>query len=618
MNRYPLWKNLLVVVVITIGALYAAPNLFGESPVVSVSPLRGAVVDDALIERVSEVLKGGNVIYRSLERETNGLTVGFEDTEQQLRAQGLLINALGEQYVVALNLEPATPGWLKALNAAPMYLGLDLRGGVHFLMEVDMDAAITQAEDRYVDDLRNLLRDQRIRYLSIARAGAGGVEVKFRGAEDRDAGRQHIQKEFRDLILQNVERDGAFYLLARMGEKEIRDTKNFAVEQNIITLRNRVNELGVAEPVIQRQGESRIVVQLPGVQDPARAKEILGATATLEFRLVDTSGDVKAAQAGRVPINSRLYKERNGNPILLERRVIVTGDQITDASSGLDRQSGSPAVYVTLDSVGARKMLQTTKENIGRPMAVVFIERKPQTRMVDGAPVKSTRVVEEVINVATIRDQFSRRFQITGLDGTAEAHNLALLLRAGALAAPIDIVEERTVGPSLGAQNIKRGFDSTLIGFAAIVLFMSMYYRVFGIIASLSLFLNMVLLVGILSVIQATLTLPGIAGIALTVGMAIDANVLIFERIREELRAGNSPQAAIHAGYDRAWDTIVDSNITTLIAGFALFLLGSGPVRGFAVVLCLGILTSMFSAVLVSRAMVNLTYGGRRLKKLMI
>jgi preprotein translocase subunit SecD len=618
MNRYPLWKNLLILGVILAGVVYAVPNLFGEKPVVQISALRGAPIDEGLMLRVSEVLKGGGIESSGVERGPNGLTASFRNTEDQLRGQDLLTNALGDQYVVALNLKPSTPRWLVALNAEPMYLGLDLRGGVHFLMEVDMNAAIAQAEDRYADDLRNLMRDKRIHYLSIARSPAGGIELKFRTAEDRDAARKAAQDELRNLVVSGAEREGAYFLMAGLSEQEKRDTRNFAVEQNITTLRNRVNELGVAEPVIQRQGESRIVVQLPGVQDPARAKEILGATATLEFRLVDTTGDVRAAQEGRVPVNSRLYKERNGNPILLDRRVIVTGDQITDAASGLDRQTGSPAVFVTLDSVGARKMLQTTKENIGRPMAVVFIERKPETRMVEGKPVKTTRVSEEVINVATIRDQFSKRFQITGLSSPAEARDLALLLRAGALAAPIDIVEERTVGPSLGAQNIKQGFYSTLIGFTAIVLFMSMYYRMFGVIASVSLFFNLVLLVAILSLLQATLTLPGIAGIALTVGMAIDANVLIFERVREELRNGNSPQAAIQAGYERAWNTILDSNITTLIAGIALFLLGSGPVRGFAVVLCIGILTSMFSGVMVSRAMVNFGFGGRRLKTLPI
>jgi preprotein translocase subunit SecD len=469
-----------------------------------------------------------------------------------------------------------------------------------------------------VSDLRSLLRDDKIRYLSISRAGTGGVEAKFRSAGERTAALDRIAGEYPALLLSESEAEDAYYLLATLSDREVLDSKNFALQQNILTLHNRINELGVAEPVIQRQGSDRIVVQLPGVQDPARAKEILGATATLEFRMLDATGDVAAALEGKVPVGSRLYRERNGNPVLLERRIIVTGDQIIDAASGLDQQTGSPAVFISLDSKGARKMLQTTKENIGKPMAVVFIENKSVTRMVDGVPVKETKTIEEVINIATIRDQFSKRFQITGLDSPTEARNLALLLRAGALAAPMEIVEERTVGPSLGAQNIERGFNSALIGFAAIALFISFYYRVFGVIASISLFGNMVLLVAILSMLQATLTLPGIAGIALTLGMAIDANVLIFERIREELRNGNSPQAAIQAGYERAWNTILDSNITTLIAGFALFLLGSGPVRGFAVVLCIGILTSMFSGVMVSRAMVNLFYGGRKLSRLAI
>jgi preprotein translocase subunit SecD len=618
MNRYPLWKNLLILVIMLAGFLYAIPNLYGEVPVIQISALRGASLGEGEKARIGEVLKGANLEFLALEQEGDRISLQFADTEIQLKAQGRLIEALGDNYVVALNLVPATPKWMESLSAAPMYLGLDLRGGVHFLMEVDMDAAVAQAEERYVSDLRSLLRDDKIRYLSISRAGGGGVEAKFRGADERATALAKISSEYPALVLNESDTGDAYYLMATLSDKEVLDSKNFALQQNILTLRNRINELGVAEPVIQRQGSNRIVVQLPGVQDPARAKEILGATATLEFRMMDASGDIAAALEGKVPVSSRLYRERNGNPVLLERRIIVTGDQIIDAASGLDQTTGSPAVFISLDSKGARKMLQTTKENIGKPMAVVFIENKSVTRMVDGAPVKEAKTVEEVINIATIRDQFSKRFQITGLDSPAEARDLALLLRAGALAAPMEIVEERTVGPSLGAQNIARGFNSTLIGLAAITLFMSFYYRVFGVIASVSLLGNMMLLVAILSMLQATLTLPGIAGIALTLGMAIDANVLIFERIREELRNGNSPQAAIQAGYDRAWNTIVDSNITTLIAGFALFMLGSGPVRGFAVVLCIGILTSMFSAVLVSRAMVNLIYGGRKLSRLAI
>jgi preprotein translocase subunit SecD len=465
--------------------------------------------------------------------------------------------------------------------------------------------------------LRTGLRDAKIHYLDIARRG-NDVELKFSGAAERGAAKEQVHKLAPELMLTEAEEGGAYTLLAAVNPQQLQEMRRFAVQQNITTLRNRVNELGVAEPVIQQQGENRIVVQLPGVQDTTRAKEILGATATLEFRLVDEEHNAAEAAAGHVPIGSRLYHTRKGEPVLLQKRIIITGDAITDAASGMDQRDGSPAVFITLDGKGARAMYNITKDNVGKPMAVVFIENKVETQVVDGQTVKTKKRVEEVINRATIREPLSKRFQITGLDSTEEARNLALLLRAGALAAPVDIVEERTVGPSLGAQNIEKGFNSTIIGFAAIALFMSFYYRMFGVIASISLFGNIVLMVAILSMFQATLTLPGIAGIALTVGMAIDANVLIFERIREEQRGGNTPQASIHAGYDRAWDTIFDSNITTLIAGLALFLLGSGPVRGFALVLCIGILTSMFSGVMVSRAMVNLLYGQRKLSKLTI
>jgi len=616
MNRYPLWKNILIVVVIVFGALYALPNLYGEVPGIQVSPLRAATVDQQTLTRVADALKQSGIHYTALTLEDHNLALRFADTESQLQAQDHLADLLGENYVVALHLVPAAPAWLGAFNAEPMYLGLDLRGGVYFLMEVDMKAALAQADERYVSDLRALLRDKKIRYLSIARAATGGVDIRFRSREDRDKGHAAVADEYRGLLLEDVSGDDVQLLKARLSEKEARETKKFALQQNIITLRNRVNELGVAEPVIQQQGDARIVVQLPGVQDPARAKEILGATATLEFRMVDTTGDVQAATEGRVPIGSRLYHERGGRPILLNKRVIVTGDQIIDAQSGIDQQSGSPNVSVTLDAKGARKMLQNTKENIGKPMAVVYIENKPQTKMVDGKPVRTTRTVEEVINVATIRDQFSKRFQITGLDGTEEARTLALLLRAGALAAPIEIVEERTVGPSLGQDNIEQGLNSVIIGFVVVLIFMIVWYRVFGIFADLALGLNLVLIVAVLSMLQATLTLPGIAGIVLTVGMAVDANVLIFERIREELRNGNSPQASIDAGYSRALATIADSNITTLIAAIVLLAFGTGPVKGFAVTLSIGIVTSMFTAILGTRAMVNLAFGARRLKSL--
>ncbi|RJQ47835.1 MAG: protein translocase subunit SecD [Gammaproteobacteria bacterium] len=617
MNQYPLWKYVLIFAVVTVGVLYSLPNLYGEDPALQISATRGVKVDAAVQGRVEETLKQAGLPFKSAGVETATLMVRFADTDTQLKAQDAVKTGLGEDYVVALNLAPRTPRWLFKLNARPMYLGLDLRGGVHFLMEVDMDAALTQVQERYVSDIRALLRDKKLRYVTISRGGQG-VEMKFRSAEERDQARDAVRDGFRSLLLDERDSADSFYLIANLSEAEMRDERKFALQQNITTLRNRINELGVAEPVIQQQGDSRIVVQLPGVQDTARAKEIIGATATLEFRLVDETHSVAEALAGQAPAGSKLYKVRSGGDTLLKTQVMLTGDSIIDAASGIDQQGGGPAVFITLDGKGAAMMSNATKDNIGKQMAVVFIESKSETRIVDGQPVKIKGTREEVINQAVIRDRLAKRFQITGLDSTEEARDLALLLRAGALKAPMEIVEERTVGPSLGAENITEGFNSTLIGFAAIALFMTGYYYFFGILASVALGVNVILLIAVMSMLQATLTLPGIAGIALTVGMAIDANVLIFERIREELRNGNSPQASIAAGYERAFDTILDSNITTLIAGFALFLLGSGPVRGFAVTLCIGILTSMFSAVMVSRAMVNLIYGRRRLARLAI
>ncbi len=618
MNQYPLWKYLLIVLVVVAGIVYALPNLYGEDPAIQISPLRGAVIDEATKGRVGNVLQDAGLAYRSMELVKQRLTIRFPDTESQLKARDRLSDELGDDYVVALTLLPATPDWLASLGADPMYLGLDLRGGVHFLMEVDMVTAIRQAEERYVSDIRSVLRKEKIRYLAIGRMKGGGLEIKFRDAAEREKANDLIAREYRGLVRRDVERDGGYYLQVHLSDQEVRDTKKFALQQNIITLRKRVNELGVAEPVIQQQGDSRIVVQLPGVQDPARAKEILGATATLEFRLADETANISDALAGRVPPGTRLYRQRSGEPILLKKRIIVTGDQIIDAASGIDQQSGSPAVFITLDSKGARKMGQVTKENIGKAMAVVFIETKPQTRVIDGKKVKTTKVIQEVINVATIRDHFSKRFQITGLSSTEEARNLALLLRAGALAAPIEIVEERTVGPSLGQENIAQGFQSVIIGFVVVLVFMALWYRAFGLVANLALAMNLVLIVALLSLLQATLTLPGIAGIVLTVGMAVDANVLIFERIREELRNGNSPHASIQAGYSKALSTIADANITTLIAAVVLYSFGTGPIKGFAVTLSIGILTSMFTAIMGTRAVVNLLYGGRRLKKLSI
>lgn len=611
MNQYPAWKYLLIVIVVVTGVLFSLPNLYGEDPALQISGTRTTTLDAAAEEQVLGLLQKNALPYKSTTRDDHALLIRFSDTETQLRAKDIVKETLGGGYVVALNLAPATPAWLRAFNALPMYLGLDLRGGVHFLMEVDMEAAVAQAEERYVSDIRTLLRDKKLRYLNIGR-GTNGLEITFRSPEERDEANDLVGRDFPLLVLKDIDATDKPGLTATLSESEQRDVRKFALQQNIITLRNRVNELGVAEPVIQQQGDSRIVVQLPGVQDTARAKEILGATATLEFRMADETNLVDDALAGRVPAGSKLYKRREGGHILLKNQVMLTGDYIIDAASGIEQRTGEAAVFITLDGKGANIFSNATKENVGKLMAVVFIESKSETRVVDGVQTKIKSKAEEVINTAVIREQLGKRFQITGLDNTDEARNLALLLRAGALTAPIEIVEERTVGPSMGAENIAKGFNSTMIGFAAITVFMAIYYYFFGIIASAALGINMLLLVAVLSMLQATLTLPGIAGIALTIGMAIDANVLIFERIREELRNGNSPQASINAGYDRAFDTILDSNITTLIAGFSLFWLGSGPIRGFAVTLCIGILTSMFSAVMVSRSIVNLLYGRRR------
>lgn len=616
MNKYPLWKYLLIAMVLLAGVLYALPNLYGDDPAVQVVAARTGKVDATTLDTLERALQAQGIELKRAELLGDTLLLRFTGTEPQLRAYELVRETLGNNYAVALNLAPATPGWLRAFDALPMYLGLDLRGGVHFLMQVDMDAAAAQALERYVSDWRTLLREKKVRYLTVV-SNAGRVEARFRDAAERDQAMEAVRKEYRDLLVDSAERDGVFLITAALSEQELRDIKKFALQQNITTLRNRVNELGVAEPVIQQQGDERIVVQLPGVQDTARAKDILGATATLEYRLVDEERSVEDALAGRVPPNSRLYYERNGQPILLQRQVIITGDQIIDAASGIDSQSGGPMVSVTLDGQGARRMDNTTRDNVGKRMAVVFIETKTETKMVNGQPQRTTSRTEEVISVAVIRDRFSKRFQTTGLDSSDEARNLALLLRAGALAAPMEIIEERTIGPSLGQDNIDQGVASVLIGFTLVVLFMVFWYRSFGLIANLALLFNLVLIVAVLSLLQATLTLPGIAGVVLTLGMAVDANVLIFERIREELNNGNSPQASINAGYERAFATIADANITTLIAAVVLFGFGTGPVKGFAVTLSIGILTSMFTAVMVSRAIVNLTYGRqRRLTKL--
>jgi preprotein translocase subunit SecD len=618
MNQYPLWKYLLIAAVMLVGLFFALPNLYGNNPAVQVKADRDAPVDEILEGRVVDGLKSKGLGPLRVERDGRNLMLRFADENIQLQAQDQIARDLGPQYVVALNLAPATPAWLSDLGALPMYLGLDLRGGVHFLLEVDMDGAVRQAEQRYAADLRQMLREEKIRYAGISRQDNGGVLLGFRDNDSRLQAYDLIRRELPELVVTERDEGNRAELLVKMNERAIAEVMRFALQQNITTLRNRVNELGVAEPVIQQQGANRIVVQLPGVQDTAKAKEILGATATLEFRMVDTEHSVQDAVAGRVPATARLYRESDGSPVLLKRNVMLSGDYITDASSGIDQQSGQPAVFITLDGKGASLFSKRTRDQIGRPMATVFIENKSETVVVDGQEVKKSTTEETVINIATIRDQLGKRFQITGLDTTEEARDLALLLRAGALAAPMEIIEERTVGPSLGQENIEQGFRSVIIGFILVLVFMAAYYRVFGLVADLALGFNLVMIVAVLSMLQATLTLPGIAGIVLTTGMAVDANVLIFERIREEIRNGNTPQASIEAGYQKAFSTIADANITTLIAAIVLFGFGTGPIKGFAITLSIGIATSMFTAIMGTRAVINLYYGGRRVKKLQI
>ena len=617
LNQYPSWKYILLLVVLVVGSIYALPNIYGSDPAIQISATRNNIVDTQVESKALEVLKQANVNLRRSILDDKGLLLRFDGVEQQLKAADNLRDALGENYTVALNLAPATPGWLRDINALPMYLGLDLRGGLHFLMEVDTELVLRQAMESNANDIRGALRKKKIRYLSV-RDTKEQITVKFRSLDLRDKAMSAVKSELNDLQLTDYEEEGAFYFSAVLKKTALVLLKKSALQQNVTTLRNRVNELGVAEPVIQQQGDNRIVVQLPGIQDSARAKRILSATATLEFRLVDVNVSPQDAIEGRIPPTARLYRDREGQPVVLKKRLIITGDRITNASSGFDSESGSPMVSINLDGAGARVMAQTTKKNLKKPMAVVFIEHKESSKMVDGKRVRTTRKVEEVINVATIQGVFSKRFQITGLDDGNEARTLALLLRAGALAAPIRIIEERTIGPSLGADNIAQGLNSVVIGMVFVLVFMLIWYRGFGIVANVALLVNLVLIVAVLSMLQATLTLPGIAGVVLTVGMAVDANVLIFERIREEIKIGNTPQASIHAGYDKALSTIMDANITTLIAAVVLYIFGTGPIKGFAITLSIGIVTSMFTAIMGTRAIINLSVGGKKIKKLSI
>ena len=604
MNRFPLWKYVLIGFTLVVSFLYTLPNFFGEVPAVQLLPLRAAEkVDTVLLGQVESALKTANVAYSGIEMTGNSIKVRLANTDLQIMAKDVLQTSLGERYSVALNLVSASPSWLTSIHALPMYLGLDLRGGVHFLLEVDMKAALEKSAIRYQNDFRTELRSDKIRYGRISREGKV-VTVHFSTRDQRDAGINKLGNVFSELTFVPEDQADGFTFSAHLKPEAETKVQEFALQQNITTLRNRVNELGVTEPVIQQQGASRIVVQLAGVQDTAKAKDILGRTATLEIRMVDEQADPLAVSQGQVPFGDEIVVSREGGSIAVKKDVVLTGDSITDASPGFDNSSGQAAVHISLDGKGARIFKDVTRENVGKRMAILLIEKGRA----------------ESITSPVIREEIGGgRVQITGMDSTQEASDVALLLRAGALAAPMQIIEERTVGPSMGAENIDKGFHSNIWGFFAVVIFITIYYRVFGLFSSIALAANGFFLIALLSMMQATLTLPGMAAIALTLGMAIDANVLINERIREELRNGATPQAAISAGYERAWGTILDANITTLIAGISLFWLGSGPVRGFAVVLCLGILTSMFSAVTVSRAMANLTYGRQaRLTKVSI
>jgi preprotein translocase subunit SecD len=614
-NHYPLWKNLLILIVLAVSVIYSLPNLFGSDPSVQVAPALQGKLEPSQADLIKTTLSKAGLAIKEFEVVDNQALIRFDNTDVQLKAADLLRDSMGDNISVALNLASSTPKWLRALGANPMYLGLDLRGGVHFLLEVDMVAAIKQAEERYTLDVRTLLRTEKIHYDSVSKS-EGAIKISLKDVKDKVKTIDAINRDFHNLdVTESLTNPNE--ILVKISEKEQRDLAKNAVDQNITTLHNRVNEIGVAEPIIQRQGDNRIVVQLPGIQDTTRAKEILGKTATLEYRLVDMEHDLQKAIQGDVPVGSRIYHEVSGNPVLLDRHVIVTGAEIVDAAYTQD-QDGRPAVSITLNGLGAKKMGKMTQKNIGKPMAVVFIEYKSENKIIAGKKVHHREKVEKVISIATIRDSFSKRFQTTGLNSPEEARNLALLLRAGALAAPVEIVEERTVGPNLGQDNINKGMLSFEVGFGAVVLLIAVYYKLSGIIANVALTFNVFIVVAILSLLQATLTLPGIAGIILTVGMSVDANVLIFERIKEELKNGNPVQSSIFIGYDKAFATILDSHFTNLVVAVVLFAFGTGTVKGFAVTLIIGILSSMFTAITVTRMISNWIHGSRKIEKLSI
>lgn len=616
LNKYPLWKNLMIIAILVIGGIYALPNLYGENQAIQISGSKGITLEKEDYAKIEQVV-AQDCPDCKVERNEGQALIRFEDNDLRLKVKEKLTSELGDNYVVALNLAAATPDWLKSIGAKPLKLGLDLRGGLHFLMEVDMDEALKKIVTQTVQDFRAELREEKLRLSGIRPVG-NDVIITFRDAETRDKAMQLLRGKHADMTFEADEDDGQQIIKMVMKENKIKEIKTYAVEQNINIIRNRVNELGVAEPLVQRQGADRIIVELPGIEDSARAKEILGATATLEFRLVDQAADVQSAASGVVSSNDEVLTDKNGRPVVVTKHVILTGDHIIDAKSGMD-ENGRPEVNISLDSKGGSTMSNFTRDHIGQPMATNFIEYKVVENTDNSNGAVRFRKVEQIINVATIQARLGNKFRITGLDSPTEAHNLALLLRAGALIAPIQIVEERNIGPSLGKQNIKNGMQAMAWGLLILCIFMICYYRAFGLVANLALFFNLVLLVGVMSIIPgATMTLPGIAGIVLTIGMAVDANVLIYERIREEIRNNRGIQQAIHLGYERALVTIMDSNITSILVALILFAVGTGPVRGFALVLIIGLLCSMFTAVTCCRAVVNCVVGGRKIEKLWI
>ncbi len=627
LNQTVWWKYLIVVLVLAVGFFYAVPNIFGNSPGVQIRGARGASIDTVALQQVEKVLQEAEIEVNSIVHDAESIKIRFADSVDQLKARDALERDLDiNDYTIALTLLPGTPAWLSSTGANPMYLGLDLRGGVHFLLEVDMESAVARARDRYIGDIKRILQERKLRYRNLSAAENGEIVATMSNSADVRQAWDLINQKLPELRIRTDEqRPNTMIVL--IDEAEIKEIREFALTQNISALRNRIDQLGVAEPVVQQQGDNRLIIQLPGVQDTARAKRILGRTATLEMHMVNEEHDSTARQSGQVPSGSEVYQFRNDRNILLFKQVIYSGENIIDAAASLDTQTGSPIVSITLDAIGSRINQRITGKNIGKRMAVVYLENTSKIKKDDdgnfvlneqGKPVRVAGKIEEVLTAPVIRSQLGKRFQIEGMDSVADARDLALMLRSGALAAPVEIVEERTVGPSLGLANIRQGFISVGVGFLLVLLFMVIYYRKFGVAATIALSLNLVLIVAVLSFLQATLTLPGVAGIVLTMGMAVDANVLIFERIREEIHNLNSPQASVHLGYDRALSTIIDANITTLIAAIVLFNFGTGPIKGFAVTLSIGILTSMFTSIMLTRVLVNWYYGGKTSRELSI